>query len=313
MSHPDEGTMQMLLDGELDSDQRARIESHIRSCASCAARLAEARAFLEEADRLVEVLAVPEQPARRRGSPRRRTVMRTLAWAASIVLAVGVGYWGRGPGTVKPTAVVLRESDKPSTTAATPPAALPPAEAPARSTADRQEAASEAKAVGAVGGIGANELTREQPAPPAAPAPTDQLLDARANAPAAKVARSADEPVATWRVISMEEGVRLLGGQIRLIDGLTADRVETGPGTAVAGADPAVAVVRVVYAAGAVTLDEQRSAAPAAARREDAAKVVGGAVAYETTMSWQERGGIRFVVTGSVTPDSLRALGSRVR
>ncbi len=84
----------------------------------------------------------------------------------------------------------------------------------------------------------------------------------------------ADEPAAAWRVISMEEGVRLLGGQIRLIDGLAAERVETGPGTAVAGADPAVAVVRVIYASGAVTLDEQRSAT--ASRRSARSRRRGG-------------------------------------
>ena len=313
MSHPDDGTIQMLLDGELDPGEQARIEAHVQACASCAARLAEGRAFLVEADRLVEVLAVPEEPARRRGSPTRRSVFRTLAWAASIVMAVGIGYWGRGPGAVASAPVVLQETDKPLTTAATPPAALPPAEAPTRPAADRQEVASEAKAAGAVGGIGANELAREQPAAAAAPAPAQELRDARANAPAAKVARSTDEPAAAWRVISMEEGVRLLGGQIRLIDGLAADRVETGPGTAVVGANAALPVVRVVYAAGAVTLDQQRPMPALASRQEGAAKVVGGAVAYETTMAWQERGGIRFVVTGSVSVDSLRALGGQVR
>jgi hypothetical protein len=107
--------------------------------------------------------------------------------------------------------------------------------------------------------------------------------------------------------------VRLLGGQIRLIDGLAPDRTETGPGTAVAGADPAVAVVRVVYASGTVTLDEQRSATQVAARREAAADAVTGAMARAGVTAWQERGGIRFVVTGSVSADSLRALGARVR
>ena len=172
--------------------------------------------------------------------------------------------------------------------------------------------------MGAVGGIGANELARRRLAAPATPAPAQELGDARANAPAAKVAQSAESAPA-WRVISMEEGVRLLGGQIRLIDGLAADRIETGPGTAVAGADPAVAVVRVVYASGAVTLDqarsadEQRSATEVAARREAAADAATGATARSGVTAWQEHGGIRFVVTGSVFADSLRALGARVR
>lgn len=299
MSHPDEGTMQMLLDGELDAEERARVESHLRSCAPCATRLAEARGFMEEADRLVEVLAVPEQPASPRRASTRRTLIRTLAWAASIVLAVGVGYWGRGPGPVTPTSVMLQEPDGPLTTN-TGPTTVQPAPTPrAAATPATARPPVEAKAVGAVGAVGgarANELAREPPA-----------------APAEKVARTAEEPVSAWRVISMEEGVRMLGGQIRLIDGLSVDRVETGPGTAVPGADPAVAVVRVVYASGTVTLDEQRPATPAAARREAAADAVAGAVTQPGVTAWQERGNVRFVVTGSVTPDSLRALGALVR
>ena len=106
--------------------------------------------------------------------------------------------------------------------------------------------------------------------------------------------------------------MRLLDGQIRLIDGLAPERVETGPGTAVSGADPALPLVRVIYASGTVILDQQRPASEVAARREADAAVAGAAAASAPT-AWQERGGIRFVMTGSVSADSLRALGARVR
>ena len=59
MSHPDEGTIQMLLDGELSPDERARIEAHALSCAICSAKINEAQAIMQEADRLVNVIAVP--------------------------------------------------------------------------------------------------------------------------------------------------------------------------------------------------------------------------------------------------------------
>ncbi len=111
----------------------------------------------------------------------------------------------------------------------------------------------------------------------------------------------------------MEEGVRLLGGQIRLIDGLAPERVETGPGTAVPGADPSLPLVRVIYASGSVILDEQRPATEVAARREAATDAATGAAARASVTAWQEHGGIRFVITGSVPADSLRALGARVR
>ena len=308
MSHPDEGTIQALLDGELEPAERARVETHVGSCSACAARVAEARAFQLEADRLVEVLAVPSLPARARGaSPGRRTVVRTLAWAASILLAVAVGYWGRGaePGQ----AVVLQEGERPSggrdaAAPMSPPASgsTPTAPPPATTTAPAPRA--EAKS--------ADQPVANAPRPALQPAERD-LLDARANEVAAKAARQVDEPAAAWRVVSMEEGVRLLGGQIRLIDGLAPDRVETGPGTAVSGADPSLPLVRVIYASGSVTLDQQRPATQVAARRETAAEAATGATAGANVTAWQERGGIRYVITGSVPADSLRALGARVR
>jgi anti-sigma factor RsiW len=111
MSHPDEGTIQMLLDGELDSRERERVEDHIAGCASCAAHLAEAREFLQEADRLVDVLAVPQRESKPRVAVHRRPLVRTLAWAASIAVAVGIGYWGRGANPAVPATPVLQERD----------------------------------------------------------------------------------------------------------------------------------------------------------------------------------------------------------
>ncbi len=331
MSHPDEGTIQMLLDGELEAAERAKVEGHIATCASCTARLAEAKAFLQEADRLVEVLAVPQRAAAPRSSPRRRVLVRTLAWAASIVIAVGVGYWGRGPNTLTTIPDVLQEGDpparanvpavpsqpqnEPTQPAATTPATVSaPADARARQDTDIGGSAGETKAADRPS---ANELARKEVAapPPRMQAPAErEARDARSEAVAPRGARLADESATVWRVISMDEAVRVLGGQIRLIDGLTPDRVETGPGTAVAGADPQVALVRVVYAAGAVILDEQRPTATLTeGRQKDAAKAVGGVAAASSATAWQQQGEIRFVVTGSVSPDSLRALGQRVR
>lgn len=303
MPHLDDGTLESLLDGELDAAERARVETHVASCSACAARVTEARAFQSEADRLVEVLAVPSLPARSRGtSPGRRTLVRTLAWAASILLAVAVGYWGRGAEPGK--AVVLQEGERPAGgRAAAPPATTTTAQAPTEAARPAAAPPAEAKS--------ADEPAVAEP-PPAPQAAERALQDARANEVAAKAAKPVDAPAAAWRVISMEEGVRLLGGQIRLIDGLTPERVETGPGTAVPGADPSLPLVRVVYASGSVILDQQRPAAAVAARREADASVAGAAAASSLT-AWQERGGIRFVMTGSVSADSLRALGARVR
>ena len=331
MSHPDEGTIQALLDGELDAEERSRIELHVRGCAECAARLAEAQAFLAEADRLVELVVVPQAPGVQRAPRGRRALVRTLAWAASIAVAVAAGYWGRGTTVQPPTE--LQEGDRPSDVAAAPPVntAAPAVEPtqPAK-TVPKESVAGGAKSARRVeevvptassdsGALAAAQNAAPRPeakalgqvaSPPPAAAERD-ALDARANEAVAKDNRLADEAVTAWRVVSMEEAVRVLGGQIRLIDGLAPSRIEIGPGTAVAGADPGLQVIRVVYAGGTVILDEQRPAPVPAARREAAS--ASGAVAQRAAPGWQQRGDIRFVVTGSISVDSLRALGARVQ
>jgi hypothetical protein len=93
-----------LLDGELTPDEVHTIEAHVATCASCATRLADARAIFDESALLVDRLEMPERkpsdssaapapiplaPAKRRMSPQR---LRTLAWAATVLIAAGLGY-----------------------------------------------------------------------------------------------------------------------------------------------------------------------------------------------------------------------------
>jgi anti-sigma factor RsiW len=132
MSHVDDGTLNALLDGELSVEETAAVEAHIAACPECTKRLAEAKGFLAEASELLGVLEVPkpaaEAPARRvpktarevaldldgvtqkspairpyrdgeapkasalRPPARHRLDFTTLAWAATVVLAIGVGF-----------------------------------------------------------------------------------------------------------------------------------------------------------------------------------------------------------------------------
>jgi hypothetical protein len=98
MSHVDEGTLHAYLDGELPSGERAALESHLAQCATCRTQLAEERALLERSTALLGSTrplerAVPPFEQLRR-APRRRWYMRTgFAWAASLILAVGFGYY----------------------------------------------------------------------------------------------------------------------------------------------------------------------------------------------------------------------------
>ena len=103
MSHLDDGVLHALLDGEIDAAQARIVEQHLAGCRECAQRLDEARAFFSEADSLIGTLQVPASPAT--GTAWKPTVSRPpaarpwlprlqiVAWAASVVLAVGIGFY----------------------------------------------------------------------------------------------------------------------------------------------------------------------------------------------------------------------------
>ncbi len=132
MSHADDGKLNALLDGELAPEEAASVEAHIAGCPECARRLAEARRFLTESANLLAALDLPGSAATARAPERRAPVtakeialdrggatqgpalrpetggaprpvfarppararldFTTLAWAATVVLAIGVGY-----------------------------------------------------------------------------------------------------------------------------------------------------------------------------------------------------------------------------
>ncbi|HET9385652.1 MAG TPA: zf-HC2 domain-containing protein [Gemmatimonadales bacterium] len=101
MSHVDEGTLHAYFDGELPPSERSDLEAHIAQCAACSARLGEERALFERARALLGVTRPADRPAppfeRVRRAPARPWYVRTsVAWAASLVLALGLGYVIRG-------------------------------------------------------------------------------------------------------------------------------------------------------------------------------------------------------------------------
>src|SRR6058998_3564669 len=103
MSHVDEGTLHAYLDGELPSAERAALEAHLAGCATCRANLTEERALRERASAVLGSARPAERPAppleQLRHAPQRSPwrVRRSFAWAASIALALGLGYYMRSP------------------------------------------------------------------------------------------------------------------------------------------------------------------------------------------------------------------------
>jgi hypothetical protein len=109
MSHVDEGTLHAWLDGGLQAMSAAGalpagmtpadVELHLRACADCRALLEAERAVRERAglvlrDAAAESIDVPpfEAVAAAAGMRSRRSWL-PLAWAASVLLALGAGWW----------------------------------------------------------------------------------------------------------------------------------------------------------------------------------------------------------------------------
>lgn len=115
MSHVDEGTLHAYLDGELEIVQpgaTAALEAHVAACDECRARLEDERRIRDRAHAILghaapAALDVPPFDVvlrRARGdttdggaapTSRPRRPFIPLAWAASIALALGAGWWAR--------------------------------------------------------------------------------------------------------------------------------------------------------------------------------------------------------------------------
>ena len=269
MPHLDEGTLHALLDGEIPSAELAPIQAHLGGCADCRARLTEEQDLLAESDRLIEVLELPEAapavvPVRK--APRRVWPTR-LAWAATVVLAAGLGYSARG-GPLEPAPTPSRDSvvearaDEPAASepavSPAPPApdpvsqsrdqalapklgaaAPPPADARRGKAATGNAAPAEEKAELRAAPV---DTAARPPAPPVAQpqsppaAPTSAVgrvgalrqeatgTRLREVAPAGALADRAAFAVA--QPATLPEAMRVLGGSLRLIDGMIPERLE---------------------------------------------------------------------------------------
>jgi hypothetical protein len=126
MSHVDDGTLHAYLDGELTPVEREKVDTHLKGCPACQARLAEERALIERASRLLGVATPSERaipPLEQLRQPRLGwRLRRPLAWAATLILAVGLGWYARGSFSGR--AAPQRETETDRAVAAAP-AAIP--------------------------------------------------------------------------------------------------------------------------------------------------------------------------------------------
>ena len=335
MLHADEGTLHELIDGSLPPAERERVEQHVGRCAECRARLDEARELVRATASLVEALDVPLAVTVGALPPevRPRWNPAALGWAASILVAVGIGFAVRPflPNTAtqrqtpltSPVAMAPRPEEA-SQKAALEPAATLRRDAPAPNGPPAPVKAAESSADDL-----SSPTTANTSAPaPAAPAGSTPL--ALRMHPAAAVALEA-APADTSRRITLEEAVTRLGGSIRLIDGLQPFEVDRAAGATVLGADPGREAVVVRYRDphyGIVELAQQRILT---ADSLDAERQVAGNAARQATvrfapqpqsvpdpkgaasLSWSDPQGFHLVLTAAISPESLVALRARVK
>lgn len=120
MSHVDEGELTAYADAAYASEDpdAQRIAAHLAECANCRNRLAQAQALSLRASQVLAVaapLTVLTPPfddiARVTSARRRRFPAIPLTWAATVILALGIGWFGRASvtpvtRTLPPTAEV---------------------------------------------------------------------------------------------------------------------------------------------------------------------------------------------------------------
>lgn len=104
MSHVDDSMLHAYLDGALEAGERDDVDAHLADCGACRERLAAAERLSRRASSLLAELELgpahppawrelEERAAARRADRRRRPWLApSLAWAASIAIAFGVGW-----------------------------------------------------------------------------------------------------------------------------------------------------------------------------------------------------------------------------
>jgi anti-sigma factor RsiW len=336
MSHVDDGTLHAYLDGELPPAERAALEAHVALCAPCHAKLVDERALIDRAGTLLALA----QPAERAAPPlqqlsnrpvRRPWHVRTpVAWAASVVLALVVGYSLRGSGSdariAEPVAIdavadgFLARAETASANAE-----------PARVLGWQKTPPAPAETTRLVNPPAAGVVAIGPPAPRArvavpAPVPVaterDELAAANAAPPAPTVGqdralagavtgtRNANRLLATeWPIIRRGSARDLLGTDPVGVPGLAVRQIRRSPadGTVLVEQQIDSSTIIQLYQRAAVS---EREAQPMRELRRDASPAAGASVSKVATADRLARfvGGLRVEISGPLSQDSPNRL-----
>jgi hypothetical protein len=207
MPHIDDGILHALLDGALPALAEAGalpegldvagVEAHLRACTDCRARLEAERIVRERAGVVLDDAALaavdvpPFEQLTRAPQVRRTSRWVPLAWAASLALALGAGWWGSVVFRGEPQRVAgaldhasLRAEQEAAAPTAAPAAPAEPATASAAADAPGPEAVAAAPAARAL--PGSEPVSNLAPAAPARPPVAASAAFADASAEAAR-------------------------------------------------------------------------------------------------------------------------------
>jgi hypothetical protein len=349
MSHVDDGTLHAYLDGESTAVEREHLEAHLAGCAACRARLEEERLLIERAGRLLGLAAPPERAAPPFHELRRPRhggggYRLPLAWAATLALAVGIGWYSRGrfqtPEQDQLQQKVAVETPLPAAPAESP-AQVPPvpsgrveprrdqptdavrvrgsapaANAVATGTIQEIPRAQHPESTPAVVATGATSRLEAETAPPAlrdivvqsqaAPSPII-IVDGRPRYDQAALHRMST----TWPVIEPKRARDLLGEDPAVIPGYAVRALRSNPA---AGSE---IVVEQIVDTGLVLLFERRSdvtgfAAPAPRLAQGQAAGKANERQASERLARYIRS-LRVEIAGSLSADSLSALLGLIR
>ena len=326
MRHIPEEELHAYLDQGLSRSQCVEIESHLAACPACQSERDSIAALRDRTTALLAKLAPPrgfppafetlQRRAQVQASAHRRRV-QIGAWAASLVVAVGLGWTGNYL-TTKPRSPIPHPIRSPSvgsvpstpiisTSVAAP--VLRPARKSPRGAGQRAPTATPVS-VAAVESL-----------PPVVPAPTLELTSV-------DIPRSDPELEldGMWRTLSWDGAQAEAGDQVPHIDGLPVVQVQLQ--TVEQGKQPLMVVAQQLSSGEVIrtiegpmgdvshllagrTASSPDSTAGSRVAKSDSARSALGSDHGDRTMAMQ-RGDRMLVITGALPPDSLLAMIRRL-
>lgn len=330
MSHVDDGELTAYADGAWAAEEAdaQRIAAHLAECVNCRNRLIQAQALSARASEVLAVatplqLQTPPFETLRAGAVRKRRFPAVpLTWAATVLLALGIGWFGRGALTT-PMMTSAPEVRSPAMQENTPPTAANDAatqSAPAEQSAQAERADVQAEEPPRIArrevrtptaeplsadvavGAAAPTAAASPPAPPPPAALEERAVATREQMGAAREGdASARAGNAAGSFISAAEAERR-GLRLRIIPELEVVRVATNEDRVVVEQKlPDGVVVTVTTMAAARGEEVHKSRAPATPEQQ------------RTAAASVQRSDARITVSGPLPEDSLRALALKVR